>query len=609
MHRRAAVVSACAAPATSVSGALRFGDDLPMLEAFEVQGFQSYWERQRVELDEGITLLAGRNDVGKSALLRAMRVFVEPQEGDRSDARFVFRYRIATEEILRFVPDDPAYASVRELLAMHSDHTVTASFRPNGPLTAQPESLWCDELAMEELGLHAGRDAFRAELGWDEGGPIAGDTLVSQVVEAVRHQAGLTTFVTPRRIQQGQQQLQTALELAADAGNLTNVLFSLEHNKRDVFDEITRFVVGAFPSIERISTDLVPAQTMPVGETQVEYRHSNDPIPLRSCGSGVEQLLALGTSVLSAESSRRILIDEPQAYLHPHAERSLLALLEEHPEHQYVIATHSHQLLASRPLRNARLVTIDDAGTKISDPESGHAVLSELGVTAADLWAHDRVLWVEGPSEVAILEVLAGGEAQTEAAGLQIRRMPGPATRFSSRSGRQAEATYAFCSQVAAAVAPLPVVMRFLFDRDEKTPEIIAAIQEQSRGQALFLEVREVENFFLDVHLLTAELADRCSSLDLDSPDQSLVQARLDELLADTANAELYPGGVPDGTGDAAEVVRGSRVLAALYREFAESEYDKVKDGEALATRASKNHPELLAALTGLLQQLGDGGQ
>jgi energy-coupling factor transporter ATP-binding protein EcfA2 len=117
------------------------GDDLPMLEAFEVQGFQSYWERQRVELDERITLLAGRNDVGKSALLRAMRVFVEPQEGDRPDARFVFRYGIAAEERLRCIPDDAVYASFRELIAAHAGHTVTASSRPNGPLTGRPDSL------------------------------------------------------------------------------------------------------------------------------------------------------------------------------------------------------------------------------------------------------------------------------------------------------------------------------------------------------------------------------------------------------------------------------------------------------------------------------------
>jgi predicted ATPase len=572
-----------------------------MLEAFEVQGFQSYWERQRVEFDERITLVAGRNDVGKSALLRAMRVFVEPQEGERPDARFVFQHRIAAEELLRFIPGDESYAGVRPLVAKHGTHTVTASFRPNGPLAGGADSLFCDELRMAQLGLHASTGSVGTQMGWDDGGPIGGATLVSQVVEAVKHQARLTTFITPRRVQPGEQQLQTTSELAADAGNLTNVVFTLEHNRRDVFDEITRFIVGAFPSIERISTGLAAHTNQPVGETQIKYRHADDPIPLRSCGSGVEQLLAIATSVLSAGSSRLVLIDEPQAYLHPHAERSLLVLLDEHPEHQYVIATHSHQLLASRPLSHARLVTMSEPGTRISDPDSGDAVLSELGVTAGDLWAHDRVLWVEGPSEVAILEVLAGGEPETEAAGLQIRRMPGAASRFSSKSPRQAEATYAFCSQVAAAVAPLRVTMRFLFDRDEKTPDVLAAIQEQSRGQAVFLEVREVENYFLDGALLTEELVERCRALDIEAPEDGAIGARLHELLRERTNPALFPGDAPDENNEPTKVVRGSKVLAALYWEFAQSEYDKVKDGEALATRAKTRYPRLLSGVTDLL--------
>jgi predicted ATPase len=576
-----------------------------MLEGFEIQGFQSYRERQHVDLDERITLLAGRNDVGKSALLRAIRVFVEPQEGERSDARFVYRYRLSAKDLVAFIPETETYAMPSQIISEQRTHTVKASFAANGPLNRSaddPGRLWCDELTMAELGLHASGTRPDRQMGWDEGGRIGGATLVPEVVEAVRHRARLITFITPRRIDQGPQQLRTTEDLAPDARNLANVLFTLEHNRRAAFDQISDFIIDAFPSIERISIGLASGVAEPVGEPQIYYRHADDPIPLRNCGSGVEQLLALATAILAATSSRLVLIDEPQAYLHPHAERSLLALLEQHPEHQYVIATHSHQLLASRPLKQARLVTIDNGGTRISNPESGQAVLSELGVTAADLWAHDRVLWVEGPSEVAILEVLAGGEAEAEAAGLQIRRMPGSASRFSSRSPRQAEATYAFCSQVAEAISPLPVTMRFLFDRDEKTPEMIRAVEQHSRGRALFLDVREVENFFLDVDLLAEELAERCRTLQLDVPARDVVEARLNSLLSDVTNPELFPAGPPSEGADAVTVVRGSKVLRSLYRELALSEYDKVRDGEALAARAAGSRPALLGDVSHILK-------
>jgi energy-coupling factor transporter ATP-binding protein EcfA2 len=575
-----------------------------VLQAFEVQGFQSYWQRQHVDLQERITLLAGRNDVGKSALLRAMRVFVEPQEGERSDARFVYRFRLSADDLLPVVGIDEL---AKQLIARHPQHTVSASFRANGPLSRSaddPGRLWCDDLALAELGLHASATRPATKMGWDEGGPLTGATLVDQFVGAVRNQASSITFITPRRIAQGPQQLRTTQDLTPDAGNLANVLFTLEHNNRDAFNQISTFIIEAFPGIDRISIGLAPAVSEPVGEPEIYYRRADDPIPLRHCGSGVEQLLALATAILTATSSRLVLIDEPQAYLHPHAERSLLALLEEHPEHQYVIATHSHQLLASRPLSQARLVTMDDAGTRISNPEGGKAVLSELGVTAADLWGHDRVLWVEGPSEVAILEMLAGGEARAEAAGLLIRRMPGSASRFSSSSPKQAEATYAFCSEVVEAVSPLPVTMRFLFDRDEKTPEMLQTIQERSRGQALFLDVREVENFFLDVELLTEELAERCRALERDEPPREVVEKKLNELLGNVADRELFPGGPPSTGADQAVDVRGSKVLESLYWEFTCSEYDKVKDGEALAKRAAQSRPRLLRDLRDILASL-----
>ena len=52
-------------------------------------------------------------------------------------------------------------------------------------------------------------------------------------------------------------------------------------------------------------------------------------------------MLALAVGVLTATEPQLFLIDEPQAYLHPAAERSMLSLLESHPQHQYIIATHS----------------------------------------------------------------------------------------------------------------------------------------------------------------------------------------------------------------------------------------------------------------------------
>lgn len=43
----------------------------------------------------------------------------------------------------------------------------------------------------------------------------------------------------------------------------------------------------------------------------------------------------------------RIVIDEPQSYLHPGAAKKLIEILQEFPQHQYFIATHSAEIIAA----------------------------------------------------------------------------------------------------------------------------------------------------------------------------------------------------------------------------------------------------------------------
>ncbi len=62
------------------------------LVSVTLSGFQSYWRPETVEFDSGLTLLAGKNDVGKSALLRALSVFAgAPIEGGRQDFQITLR--------------------------------------------------------------------------------------------------------------------------------------------------------------------------------------------------------------------------------------------------------------------------------------------------------------------------------------------------------------------------------------------------------------------------------------------------------------------------------------------------------------------------------------
>ncbi len=96
----------------------------------------------------------------------------------------------------------------------------------------------------------------------------------------------------------------------------------------------------------------------------------------------------IGAVILGSAAPRIMLIDEPHAFLHPHAERTLLKLMRDHSEHQYIVATHSSIFLRSAQLPRVRLFKRAETGTVIQPFDEEADLLTEIGLTASDL---DRV--------------------------------------------------------------------------------------------------------------------------------------------------------------------------------------------------------------------------
>src|SRR5919201_4351279 len=71
------------------------------LNRLTLRGFQSYETEQVINFDPNITLLAGRNNVGKTALLRSIRHLVEGQPGAGAQRRFAFSWSIEAADFLQ----------------------------------------------------------------------------------------------------------------------------------------------------------------------------------------------------------------------------------------------------------------------------------------------------------------------------------------------------------------------------------------------------------------------------------------------------------------------------------------------------------------------------
>src|SRR5205807_561938 len=69
-------------------------------------------------------------------------------------------------------------------------------------------------------------------------------------------------------------------------------------------------------------------------------------IPLAECGTGIGQVLSILYVVLKSEGNI-IIIDEPNSFLHPRAAKALVSILREDRRNQYIISTHSPEVIVA----------------------------------------------------------------------------------------------------------------------------------------------------------------------------------------------------------------------------------------------------------------------
>jgi predicted ATP-dependent endonuclease of OLD family len=122
------------------------------LESFSLRGFQSYSNMQTVPLDPNLTLITGRNNVGKSSLLRAMRIFEDQQEGAYDDFRISYRWTVDSERL-----ETGGILDVSRAFASRQTHTVSASF----DYRRDPASADDGNAVVRQNGWQAPRDSVR----------------------------------------------------------------------------------------------------------------------------------------------------------------------------------------------------------------------------------------------------------------------------------------------------------------------------------------------------------------------------------------------------------------------------------------------------------------
>jgi predicted ATPase len=292
--------------------------------------------------------------------------------------------------------------------------------------------------------------------------------------------------------------------LLPDASNLPEALSTFQPN-RWAYDKYIDQVRRVLPSVKWVSV-------VPIGN-QSEIRVWNADIstgrddlanPLSECGTGVGQVLAI-LYVLMRSASSIIVIDEPNSFLHPGAAKVLMSIIREHSEHQFIIATHSPEIIAASGAEHLFVLQLVDEKTTVreldqNDIASARQVLDEIGSRLSDVFGADAVIWVEGQTEVETFPLLLRAAGKRLDTGITIA----PLRSTGDLEGKHAEACADIYRNLSSAGALLPKSLAISLDGDKQGNARIASLSKVFGDVVQFLPRRTFENYLIDPRAIAA---------------------------------------------------------------------------------------------------------
>jgi hypothetical protein len=393
--------------------------------------------------ESGVFLIAGANNVGKSALLSAMDVLATgsmvaetAHYGSAEPVSITATFTLDDAELARL------WQEASGLRAQHRDafREIRFEFRDPGQAfgsriapvrvaTTWPphgEVVLAEYVARGGSGMVRRNDAEVILAGSLEPRPTfslrdgGGGTLDGTALRGYAPQMGafepLMSFLSSwasgiyhfKALRPGtpgdSHRIRGAARLEPTGQNLPDVLTYLYHNQRVTYEALNRLLQQIVPDVGELELPLNG------DETRITFRDPATPthiLNLKSLGTGVEQLLMTLVVGLTGGGPSGVIIEEPETNLHPGAQRALLALIREWSiDRPYIMATHSPVLLDTSHRAEVVLVTRHAGASQVRSLGSNALdALDELGVRLSDVLSADRLLLVEGPTDAAILRV------------------------------------------------------------------------------------------------------------------------------------------------------------------------------------------------------------
>lgn len=600
------------------------------LDQIQILNFKGFHDSGPVRFTPGFNFVVGQNNAGKSALLEALSVEFpsNPHKSVKTKPKTttplkqisVVNFRIAVTGVevrdalfannryfhvhfqrggqIKGVAAKPLLEEIlsRKDLSLNltyraapENEIVPASIPSHGLYTADEQAARFTPIASD----------LEFQLTSAEGGINGTSEIGAQAALGFRRH--LYVFKA-ERMNVGECPYGTSPVLATNAANLPEVLNVLQSNPIR-FQRFNAAVSRVFPNIQHISVrprEQNKQLEVLVWTTDPSLEREDLAIALNDSGTGVGQVLAILYVAITSPTARTIVIDEPNSFLHPGAARKLMEILQEYKDQQYIVSTHSADVVSSVQVGTLTILRWQDNETKVEqlDPtnvDSIKTILRELGIRLADVFGADRILWVEGPTEEDCFPLIVDRILKKPLAGTSIVAVRD--TGFLDARKPSAKLIWDIYSKVTQGRALIPPAIGFSFDREGRTDREMEDITRESKGRVMFLPRRMFENYLLDADAIAYVLTAQETNVDPNTIKQWI----------DEKYRTFLPKAVKDKeVTNWVEIVDAVTLFENLFQEISEGklEYRKRIHGHLLTDWLTRHKPEVLVGLGNHLSRL-----
>jgi hypothetical protein len=373
------------------------------LHAVEVSSFKRL---QKIELlTPTLTVLVGGNNSGKSSLLQGIHFAITVLQSARLSAD-------GGKPMNTLGFDQFIYKPTSDLIRLNCDGPITSKSGPEFIFTYTDAG--SEEHKKFELKLRRGKNANIA---------ISFAEKSTFFARAANRSQPLSVFVPGLAGVPLREELRTpsivANGIAQGDSNvyLRNVLFRICKDP----GQLTRFhevIASVFPGLT-ISTTFNPDSNLYI---DISVEHDGRTVPLEMVGTGVLQAIQL-VAYVTAYNPALLLLDEPDAHLHPSNQKLLALTLQKITETggtKAILATHSrHMFDALAHDEKTQIVWLKGGGKQEEADKRNLSVLLDLGALDSFELFHagqQRIVILTEDTKLGKLRVLlaANGLAETE---------------------------------------------------------------------------------------------------------------------------------------------------------------------------------------------------